>query len=127
MDLNSTILLLRDYLWGWPLIITMLSIGSIVTIVTGFVQLRYFTRAWRLLLIPKKNELGQQKGAEITPIQAFLGALGTSIGNGNIIGSCRTTKGVLLIGYYSNIRIFAGFGISYNGLVITGTSWSICG
>ncbi len=86
MDLNSTILLLRDYLWGWPLIITMLSIGSIVTIVTGFVQLRYFTRAWRLLLIPKKNELGQQKGAEITPIQAFLGALGTSIGNGNIAG-----------------------------------------
>jgi len=86
MDFGSAILILKEYLWSWPLIITMLGTGLVVTLATGFVQVRYFTNAWRLLLTPKRGELGQQKEAELTPIQAFLGALGTSIGNGNIAG-----------------------------------------
>jgi AGCS family alanine or glycine:cation symporter len=86
MDFGSAILVIREQMWGWPLILTMLGTGLLITLVTGLVQVRYFTTAWRLLLTPKRGELGQQKEAEITPMQAFLGALGTSIGNGNIAG-----------------------------------------
>jgi|GEM_PF-303449 len=85
--LNSVILALRDYLWGWPLIFGMLSVGIIITTITHFAQIRYFVTAWRLLLFPKRHELGDpKKDVVITPLQAFFGALGTSIGNGNIAG-----------------------------------------
>jgi len=86
MNINTTIILLKDYLWGWPLVLTILGVGIITTLVTNFVQVRYFFKAWQLLLMPKKEELGTEKDAALTPLQAFLGSLGTSVGNGNIAG-----------------------------------------
>ncbi|KKQ20175.1 MAG: Sodium:alanine symporter [candidate division TM6 bacterium GW2011_GWA2_36_9] len=86
MNINSLIILLKNYLWGWPLLLIIMGVGILATLATNFVQVRYFFTAWRLLLFPKKSELGAQKGAALTPFQAFLGALGTSVGNGNIAG-----------------------------------------
>lgn len=86
MDLSTLLSQAGAYMWGWPLIITMLGAGFMITLATNAVQIRYFSSAWRLLFAPKKGELRKEKGAELSPLQAFLGALGTSIGNGNIAG-----------------------------------------
>lgn len=86
MNFNDSIIVLRDDLWGWPLIVTMLLVGVVVSVATNAVQIRYWVRAWRLLLFPTKHEVTGEKYAELTPLQAFFGALGTSIGNGNIAG-----------------------------------------
>ncbi len=86
MDINQIIIMLKDYLWGWPLIIAMIVVGTLTTVATHFVQIRYFFTAWRLLIFPKKSVLGAEKDSTLTPLQAFLGALGTSVGNGNIAG-----------------------------------------
>jgi len=86
MNISAAIILLKDYLWGWPFVLTILVVGFAVTLATHFVQIRYFFKAWQLLLMPKKKELGAEKGAALTPLQAFLGSLGTSVGNGNIAG-----------------------------------------
>ena len=79
-------MVIKDYLWGWPMLLTIIGVGLLATVATYFVQIRYFFTAWSLLLFPKKGELGETKSAELTPFQAFLGALGTSVGNGNIAG-----------------------------------------
>ncbi len=86
MDLSLLLSYAGTYLWGWPLIVGMLGAGTLITFATNFVQVRYFSAAWRLLFVPKKDERERQKGVELSPLQAFLGALGGSIGNGNIAG-----------------------------------------
>jgi alanine or glycine:cation symporter, AGCS family len=86
MDLNNVIVILKDYLWGWPMLFTIIGVGLLVTVATYFVQVRYFLTSWRLLLFPGKSVSAREKGAALTPFQAFLGALGTSVGNGNIAG-----------------------------------------
>ena len=49
-----------------------------------FIQFRYFFTAWKLLLFPDKSDIN--KNADMTPVQAFLNALSTSLGNGSIGG-----------------------------------------
>ncbi len=68
------------------MLLTIIGVGLLVTVATYFVQVRYFLKSWSLLLLPEKSEVEEKTGAALTPFQAFLGALGTSVGNGNIAG-----------------------------------------
>ena len=86
MNIDTFIVLLSEYLWGWPLLCIIMCVGLLASIATNFVQVRYFFTSWKLLLFPKKDEGETIKGAQLSPYQAFLGALGTSVGNGNIAG-----------------------------------------
>ena len=65
MDLSALLSQAGAYMWGWPLIITMLGAGFMITLATNAVQIRYFSSAWRLLFAPKKGELAKEKGLEI--------------------------------------------------------------
>src|SRR3954467_9289975 len=56
--------------------------GAWRTMRTGFVQVRRFGEAWRVALVRRSAE---GTGA-LTPFQAFMTALGASIGTGNIAG-----------------------------------------
>jgi alanine or glycine:cation symporter, AGCS family len=106
VSINDVIVMFVDYLWGWPLIIATLVFGVAATVATCFVQVRYFFTAWRLLLFPKKSKQAVKDEA-LTPLQAFLGALGTSVGNGNIAG---IATGIALGGPGAAFWVlFAGF------------------
>jgi alanine or glycine:cation symporter, AGCS family len=87
MNLQSLDYLVKgtnDLVWGWPLIIFFILVGVIASIVLKFVQFRYFITAWRLVLAPHKH--AQAAHADMTPFQAFVNALSTSIGNGSLAG-----------------------------------------
>jgi len=73
-------------LWGWPLIFTFIGIGAFATIALNFVQFRYFIASWKYVLMPGKAAETAQSGAVMSPLQAFINALGSSTGNGSIAG-----------------------------------------
>lgn len=75
---------LNDLLWGWPIIIFFIGIGAFATIALNFIQVRYFAKAWRLVLAPKEHT--KSANADMTPFQAFINALSASIGNGSLAG-----------------------------------------
>lgn len=85
-----------DYIWGWgpeflgglPLmVILLLGTGIILTLVTGFIQLRKFKAASAMVLRGafKKDE-SETVAGDITPFQALMTALSATVGNGNIAG-----------------------------------------
>lgn len=85
-----------DYVWGWgpavfggiPLmVILLLGTGIILTLVTGFIQIRRFRNATSLVLSGafKKDGAKDEEG-DITPFQALMTALSATVGNGNIAG-----------------------------------------
>lgn len=80
---NDWVLTLNNYLW-WPTIIFFVAVACIITITLNFVQFRYFITAWKLLLFPDGVKAG--KKGDMTPFQAFLNALSTSLGNGSLGG-----------------------------------------
>jgi len=84
MDLLSILKQINISL-GWPLIIFVVSIAIICTIALSFIQIRYFLKAWKLTLFPEKVENTSQP-VDMTPFQAFVNALSTSLGNGSIAG-----------------------------------------
>ncbi len=81
--LSSGVKVLNDLIWGWPLIIFFMLVGALATIMLRFVQIRYFVKAWQLVLRPHVHA---QEKADMTPFQAFINALSTSIGNGSLAG-----------------------------------------
>lgn len=82
--LESLVKGINDVLWSWPLIIFFLVVGFIATIALKFVQFRYFFKAWGLVLAPHDHAKNPQ--GDMTPFQAFINALSTSIGNGSLAG-----------------------------------------
>ncbi len=73
------------FLLGWPLIVYVISISIICTIVLSFIQLRYFFTSWKFTLFPERPKKEKEK-IDMTPFQAFVNALSTSLGNGSIAG-----------------------------------------
>jgi alanine or glycine:cation symporter, AGCS family len=76
--------LLNNTIWGWPLIIFFIAVGLFASVALRFIQFRYFFKAWRLVLSPQEHV--QNKAADMSPFQAFVNALSTSIGNGSLAG-----------------------------------------
>ncbi len=82
--LNAYAVAINDFLWNWPLIIVFFIAASIITVALKFVQIRYFFRAWKLLLMP--DSVKEETQGDMTPFQAFINALSASLGNGSIGG-----------------------------------------
>ena len=70
-----------DWVFKHLVIEVLLGAGLWLTVRTGVVQLRRFGEAWRVAFVRH----GSGAGA-LTPFQAFMTALGASIGTGNIAG-----------------------------------------
>ncbi|MBY0109723.1 MAG: alanine:cation symporter family protein [Candidatus Babeliaceae bacterium] len=85
VELDELIKNLGGFLWGWPLIISIMGVSFIMTFAFGGIQFRYFMRSWQYLL---KAESAQAEAREnyITPFQAFINALSASLGNGSLAG-----------------------------------------
>jgi len=84
MNLSPIFENVMHFLLGWPLIIYVIAIALICTIALSFVQIRYFFRSWKFTLFPEKPE--EKEKIDMTPFQAFVNALSTSLGNGSIAG-----------------------------------------
>ena len=70
-----------DGTWGWSLIPFLVVLGCFFTLASGFVQLRFFGRMFRVLT-------GKQEGAEghVSSREALLVSVGGRVGGGNIAG-----------------------------------------
>lgn len=73
-----------DFMWGWPLLITILGGSIYYTIRTGGYQFKYFGRIFKTPF-KKDPELGDDK-KNLTPFQAVCIAVGGCIGTANISG-----------------------------------------
>ncbi len=68
--------------WGWAVIPLLVVLGVLFTLVSNFVQIKYFTRMFHVLFSSKPTEI---KG-RISPLQALLVSIGGRVGAGNIAG-----------------------------------------
>jgi AGCS family alanine or glycine:cation symporter len=71
-----------DWVFKHLVIEVLLGAGLWLTLRTGAVQVRRFAEAWRVAFVRRS---ATESGA-LTPFQAFMTALGASIGTGNIAG-----------------------------------------
>jgi alanine or glycine:cation symporter, AGCS family len=80
-DFNSW---LNGYVWGWPTIILLVGTGLLLTLVTGFAQVRYLGVALKEVL----GKLTQKSTGDgsVSPFQAVATALASTVGVGNIAG-----------------------------------------
>ncbi|WED24515.1 alanine:cation symporter family protein [Vibrio sp. JC009] len=81
--LESFFGIIGDLTWGWALIPFLVIFGLFFTIVTDFVQFRFFKRMFRVLLT--KNQTTTDEKA-ISGREALLLSVGGRVGGGNIAG-----------------------------------------
>ena len=71
-----------DLTWGWALIPLLIVFGVFITLLTGFVQFRYFARMFRILT----GADGTDDPKAISGREALLLSVGGRVGGGNIAG-----------------------------------------
>lgn len=78
--------------WGWPVIILILGTGILLSVKTGFLQVRHFRDSLNSTIIPALKSLGRKKESKDTRVksvsqfEAFSTAISGTVGTGNIIG-----------------------------------------
>ncbi|MFT7572163.1 MAG: AGCS family alanine or glycine:cation symporter [Paracoccaceae bacterium] len=80
--LESFFGVIGDLTWGWALVPFLVVLGVFFTIVSGFVQFKYFIRMFRVL--SSSNQSGDPN--TITAREALLLSVGGRVGGGNIAG-----------------------------------------
>ena len=71
-----------DFTWGWSLIPILVIFGIFITIATGFVQIEYFGRMFRVL----SNKNNADDSNQISAREALLVSVGGRVGGDNIAG-----------------------------------------
>lgn len=81
-EINSTV---NNFIWGVPAMTCIIGVGLVLSIRTGFLQIRKFPYAMKVTIgrMFKKKEAAD--GA-MTPFQAVCTALAATVGTGNIAG-----------------------------------------
>ena len=75
---------INGFVWGWPMIALLVGTGVLLTVVTGFVQVRRLPFALREVL---GNAFDRGAGSgHVTPFQAMAASLGSTVGVGSIAG-----------------------------------------
>ena len=72
---------LTNWLWGLPLLITILVTGIYLTIRSGFFQFRHFGHIIKNMFSKERREEGGDDGKSLTPFQAISIAIGGTVGN----------------------------------------------
>ena len=82
--LNNFVNTINEYLWGYILIVMLITIGLYFTFKTKFVQFRLFKEMFRLL----GDGIGssEKKEGKISSFQAFCISTASRVGTGNIAG-----------------------------------------
>ena len=82
--LNGLVETINEYLWGYILIVMLISIGIYFTFKTKFVQFRLFREMFRLL--GDRIDSGKKQEGKISSFQAFCISTASRVGTGNIAG-----------------------------------------
>lgn len=82
MDINTIIGNVSNFVWGPVLLILLIGTGIWMSTILGFVQIKYFFKALKLVFTGRKG-LGE---GDITPFQALSTELAGTVGTGNIAG-----------------------------------------
>lgn len=81
---------ISGWIWGAPMVVLLLGTGLYLTFRTLFVQIRFFPESIRAMWrgATGTDQVGAEKRAagDITPFQALMTALSSTVGNGNIAG-----------------------------------------
>lgn len=83
---NSVI---NGIVWGWPIIILILGTGLLLSVRTGFLQIRKFGDSMNSTIIPTVKSLKSKKKTDskgVSQFEAFATAISGTVGTGNIIG-----------------------------------------
>ena len=86
MNISSFILCVVNFMWNGPILLYVCVVGIILTMSLRCIQLRGLFDGVRLSLFPSKSSRGAADKADLSPFQAFLNALNTSLGNGSLAG-----------------------------------------
>ena len=70
---------LTNWLWGLPLLITILVTGIYLTIRSGFFQFRHFGHIVKNMFSKERREEGGDDGKSLTPFQAISIAIGGTV------------------------------------------------
>ena len=79
--LNAFLETIDGYVWGTPLIVVILSVGILLTVRLGCMQVIYLPKAIRFMLHNEKDCEG-----DVSSFGALCTALAATIGTGNIVG-----------------------------------------
>ena len=80
--INSVV---NDFIWGVPAMVCILGVGFLLSVKTGFIQLRRFGYAMQQTIGKLFHKKDAKEGA-LTPFQAVCTALAATVGTGNIAG-----------------------------------------
>ena len=84
MFIYNAITAFADWAWGLPMLVWLVGGGIILTVATGFIQIRKLGFCLKHTIV---DSLRNKKSSEhITGMQAVLSALSGTIGTGNIVG-----------------------------------------
>lgn len=86
MTFDQILAKIDDFVWGAPLIVLILAAGLLLTIRTGFIQVRHLPRALRYLFKEEVSEEEEIVHGEVSGFASLCTALSATIGTGNIVG-----------------------------------------
>lgn len=100
-------------MWGWPMIIFVALASLALTVGLNFIQFRAFFTGWKYIVSPEERGVSDEES--ITPLQAFINALSTSLGNGAIAGMATAIYDggpgaafwVFILGFFTMVLRFA--------------------
>lgn len=78
---NHIVKNIDDFVWGIPLILIIISCGIMLTVKTGFIQIKKLGTALKFMFKDEENAKG-----EVSSFAALCTALSATIGTGNIVG-----------------------------------------
>lgn len=83
----------NNFIWGVPAMICIIGVGLLLSVRTGFIQIRKFPYAMKVTIGRMLRKKDATDGA-MTPFQAVCTALAATVGTGNIAGvrSCRSDR-----------------------------------
>ena len=117
MTFDQILAKIDDFVWGVPLIVLILAAGLLLTIRTGFIQVRHLPRALRY---PFKEEVSEEEEivhGEVSGFASLCTALSATIGTGNIVGVA-TAVGILAGGpgalFWMWMAAFLGMATKYS-------------
>ena len=81
-SINSVV---NNFIWGVPAMICIIGVGLLLSVRTGFLQIRKFPYAMKVTIGRMLRKKDASDGA-LTPFQAVCTALAATVGTGNIAG-----------------------------------------
>ena len=96
----------NQFIWGVPAMVCIIGVGLLLSVRTGFLQIRKFPYAIKTTIGRMFRKKDASDGA-MTPFQAVCTALAGTVGTGSIAHACADTKKPVKQGMFGIFEVFA--------------------